>query len=69
MSIPPSTARCQYLKIQTQHLSALDIRPNPIGLQRAEVIEIQKPGSIRVRALDGTPIVDIKPVMPESEEG
>ncbi len=46
-------------------------RPNPIGLHRAEVLEIQKPDRIRVRpleALDGTPIVDIKPVLPESEE-
>ncbi len=46
-------------------------RPNPIGLHRAEVMEIQKPGCIRVRpleALDGTPIIDIKPVIPESEE-
>ena len=46
-------------------------RPNPIGLHRAEVLEVQKPGCIKVRpleALDGTPIIDIKPVMPESEE-
>jgi len=46
-------------------------RPNPIGLHRAEVLEIQKPGWIRVRpleALDGTPIIDIKPVIPESDE-
>ncbi len=46
-------------------------RPNPIGLHRAEVLEIQKPDRIRVRpseALDGTPIIDIKPVLPELEE-
>jgi len=46
-------------------------RPNPIGLHRAEVLEIQKPGRIRVRpmeVLDGTPIIDIKPVIPESDE-
>jgi tRNA-Thr(GGU) m(6)t(6)A37 methyltransferase TsaA len=46
-------------------------RPNPIGLHRAEVLEIQKPGWIRVRpleVLDGTPIIDIKPVIPESDE-
>jgi tRNA-Thr(GGU) m(6)t(6)A37 methyltransferase TsaA len=45
-------------------------RPNPIGLHRAEVLEIQKPGRIRVmplEALDGTPIIDIKPLVPESE--
>jgi tRNA-Thr(GGU) m(6)t(6)A37 methyltransferase TsaA len=42
-------------------------RPNPIGLHRVEVLEIQKPGRIRVRpleALDGTPIIDIKPLIP-----
>ncbi len=46
-------------------------RPNPIGLHRAEVLEIQEPNRIRVRpleALDGTPVIDIKPVLPESEE-
>ncbi len=46
-------------------------RPNPIGLHRAEVLEIQEPDRIRVRALealDGTPVIDIKPVLPESEE-
>ena len=46
-------------------------RPNPIGFHRAEVLEIQKPGRIRVRpleALDGTPIIDIKPVIPELDE-
>ena len=46
-------------------------RPNPIGLHRAEVLEVQKPGRMRVRpleALDGTPIIDIKPVIPESDE-
>ena len=46
-------------------------RPNPIGLHRAEVLEIQGPDRIRVRpleALDGTPVIDIKPVLPESEE-
>ena len=46
-------------------------RPNPIGLHRAEVLEIQDPDRIRIRpleALDGTPVIDIKPVLPESEE-
>jgi len=46
-------------------------RPNPIGLHRAEVMKIQKTGRIRVRALealDGTPVIDIKPVLPELEE-
>jgi tRNA-Thr(GGU) m(6)t(6)A37 methyltransferase TsaA len=42
-------------------------RPNPIGLHRVEVLEIEQRGRVRVRpleALDGTPIVDIKPVLP-----
>ncbi len=46
-------------------------RPNPIGLHRVEVLEIQGPDRIRVRpleALDGTPVIDIKPVLPQSEE-
>jgi tRNA-Thr(GGU) m(6)t(6)A37 methyltransferase TsaA len=40
-------------------------RPNPIGLHRVRILEIE--GSrIRVRpleALDGTPVVDVKPVI------
>ncbi len=40
-------------------------RPNPIGLHRVEVVEVS--GSrLRVRhleALDGTPIIDVKPVL------
>lgn len=40
-------------------------RPNPIGLHRVEVAAIED-GRIRVRnleALDGTPVLDIKPVL------
>jgi tRNA-Thr(GGU) m(6)t(6)A37 methyltransferase TsaA len=40
-------------------------RPNPIGLHRVEVLSIDG-ARIRVRnleALDGTPIVDLKPVL------
>jgi tRNA-Thr(GGU) m(6)t(6)A37 methyltransferase TsaA len=40
-------------------------RPNPIGLHRVEVAEA-KGQRIKVRnleALDGTPIVDVKPVL------
>lgn len=46
-------------------------RPNPVGLHRVEVVEFQKPNLVRVRpleVLDGTPLIDIKPVMHESEE-
>ncbi len=40
-------------------------RPNPIGLHRAEVVEVD---GLRVRvrpleAIDGTPVVDVKPVL------
>ena len=43
-------------------------RPNPIGLHRVTVLEITgnklKVGPLE--AVDGTPIVDIKPVIPQS---
>jgi tRNA-Thr(GGU) m(6)t(6)A37 methyltransferase TsaA len=40
-------------------------RPNPIGLHRVEIVSAEGP-RLRVRnleALDGTPIVDVKPVL------
>jgi tRNA-Thr(GGU) m(6)t(6)A37 methyltransferase TsaA len=40
-------------------------RPNPIGLHRVEVVDVDGP-RIRVRpleAIDGTPVVDVKPVL------
>lgn len=40
-------------------------RPNPIGLHRVEIVSIDGP-RVRVRnleALDGTPILDVKPVL------
>jgi tRNA-Thr(GGU) m(6)t(6)A37 methyltransferase TsaA len=40
-------------------------RPNPIGLHEVEVLSIEE-GRVRVRpleALDGTPILDLKPVL------
>lgn len=40
-------------------------RPNPIGVHRVEVLEVG-PDRLRVRdleAIDGTPIIDIKPVL------
>lgn len=42
-------------------------RPNPIGLHQVEILEIEPPGRLRVgplEAIDGTPVVDIKPVLP-----
>ena len=44
-------------------------RPNPVGLHRVEVLQIDVQGRFRVRpleALDGTPIIDIKPILQES---
>jgi tRNA-Thr(GGU) m(6)t(6)A37 methyltransferase TsaA len=41
-------------------------RPNPIGLHRAKVLEIDEKGCIEIAALeaiDGTPVIDIKPVL------
>jgi len=45
-------------------------RPNPIGLHRVTVLEITG-NRLKVRpleAIDGTPIVDIKPVLPQSAD-
>jgi tRNA-Thr(GGU) m(6)t(6)A37 methyltransferase TsaA len=45
-------------------------RPNPIGLHRVEILDIQGT-SLRVRnleAIDGTPIVDLKPVLDRNIE-
>jgi len=41
-------------------------RPNPIGLHETEILEITADGKIRVsnlEVLDGTPLIDIKPVV------
>jgi tRNA-Thr(GGU) m(6)t(6)A37 methyltransferase TsaA len=43
-------------------------RPNPLGLHRVKVLEING-NSIKVgplEAIDGTPVVDIKPVLDSS---
>ena len=39
-------------------------RPNPIGVHRVKVLEIESDGSLLVQgleAIDGTPVIDIKP--------
>jgi len=44
-------------------------RPNPIGLHRVSVLEVEE-GKLRVaplEAINGTPIVDIKPVLAGSK--
>lgn len=46
-------------------------RPNPIGLHRVEVLDIADGGRMRVtplEALDGTPVIDIKPVLARSDD-
>ena len=45
-------------------------RPNPIGLHAVTVLEVSG-GRLRVapmEAIDGTPIIDIKPVLPPPDE-
>ena len=46
-------------------------RPNPIGLHRVTVVEVESPTRLRVSALevvDGTPIVDLKAVLESSRD-
>lgn len=45
-------------------------RPNPIGLHRVRIVEVAGL-SVRVRrleALDGTPVIDVKPVLGDVDE-
>jgi hypothetical protein len=42
-------------------------RPNPVGLHQVEIVSIDGP-RVRVRnleAVDGTPVIDVKPVLSE----
>ena len=46
-------------------------RPNPIGLHRAKVLAIENERWIHVQgleAIDGTPVIDIKPVLKRSSD-
>ena len=41
-------------------------RPNPIGLHRVRILAIESPTRLRVadlEAIDGTPVLDVKPVL------
>jgi len=41
-------------------------RPNPIGLHRVKVLKIEEDGALEVQgleAIDGTPVIDLKPVL------
>jgi tRNA-Thr(GGU) m(6)t(6)A37 methyltransferase TsaA len=47
-------------------------RPNPIGLHRVKVLRMDPDGSLEVRgleAIDGTPVVDLKPVLANERAG
>lgn len=47
-------------------------RPNPIGLHRLRILEMPEPGRLRVYPLevvDGTPVIDIKPVLSPTADG
>jgi tRNA-Thr(GGU) m(6)t(6)A37 methyltransferase TsaA len=55
----PSRAEQGVFSTRSEH------RPNPIGLHRVEIVSIED-RRVRVRnleAVDGTPIVDVKPVL------
>jgi tRNA-Thr(GGU) m(6)t(6)A37 methyltransferase TsaA len=46
-------------------------RPNPIGLHHVKLIQIEERGRVRVgplEVLDGTPIIDIKPVLAKTAD-
>ncbi|MEU6341449.1 tRNA (N6-threonylcarbamoyladenosine(37)-N6)-methyltransferase TrmO [Streptomyces sp. NPDC046977] len=45
-------------------------RPNPVGLHRVEIAGIDGLRVLvrRLEALDGTPVVDVKPVLPRFDE-
>lgn len=45
-------------------------RPNPIGLHRVKVLDVDESGiSVEpLEAIDGTPVLDIKPVLEEAKD-
>ncbi len=45
-------------------------RPNPVGLHRARVLERNADGLLigPIEAIDGTPVLDIKPVVEEADD-
>ena len=46
-------------------------RPNPIGLHRVTILDVDEPTRFRVgplEAIDGTPVLDIKPVLDRARE-
>ena len=46
-------------------------RPNPVGVHRVTIVEVTEPTRMRVHpleAIDGTPIVDVKPTLDHRKE-
>jgi tRNA-Thr(GGU) m(6)t(6)A37 methyltransferase TsaA len=46
-------------------------RPNPVGMHRVRILQVEAPLRLRVadlEALDGTPIIDVKPVIDRLRE-
>jgi tRNA-Thr(GGU) m(6)t(6)A37 methyltransferase TsaA len=46
-------------------------RPNPVGLHRVTIVEVASPVRVLVRpleAVDGTPVIDVKPVLDRRAE-
>jgi tRNA-Thr(GGU) m(6)t(6)A37 methyltransferase TsaA len=45
-------------------------RPNPLGLHRSRVLEMNDDGLLigPIEAIDGTPVLDIKPVVQEADD-
>jgi tRNA-Thr(GGU) m(6)t(6)A37 methyltransferase TsaA len=46
-------------------------RPNPVGIHRVTIVQAESPTRFRVRdleAVDGTPVIDVKPVLDRSVE-
>lgn len=45
-------------------------RPNPVGLHRAKVLQVRRGGLYLgpIEAIEGTPVVDIKPVVTEADD-
>jgi tRNA-Thr(GGU) m(6)t(6)A37 methyltransferase TsaA len=46
-------------------------RPNPVGIHRVRIVEIAEPTRFKVldlEAFDGTPIIDVKPILDRVKE-
>ncbi len=45
-------------------------RPNPIGLHRVTIVSVEEPaiGVRNLEAIDGTPVIDVKPVLGATHE-